>query len=1014
MKILYCILFIIAMMPVNAAFSQPFNLEGKVVRENGQPINGATVTAMQGLAKTTIETADDGSFYLSNISPNTILFITHVGFETVKTGVNDRGQITIVLKEKAGNLDEVIVQGYGTTTKRLSTGNITTISSKEIETQPVSNPLAALEGRVPGVIISQTSGVAGSSFNVEIRGRTALDQGLSKNDPLFVIDGVFFEPGNQPANQLRSAANDNFGNGGLSPLNSINPADIQSIEILKDADATAIYGSRGANGVILITTKKSKAGATKITANAYSGASTPTRTLSMLNTRQYVQTRKEGFRNDGVTPGSNPSDPGYAPDIMLWDTTRYTDFKKLLIGNTAHTTDAQLSLSGGNQLTQFLLSGGYHKETNVFSNSLSDTRASAYFSINHSSENKKLAVTFSGGYSNDKNRLIATDLTRFINLPPDLKLYNADGSLSWNEDGVSYYTVNNITNPLSVLLKNNTSVIENLYSNLLLSYKVLSSLTFKASLSYNTFKNNETSLIPSTAIDPYVSAYVTPSASFANSSINSWIIEPQLNYVKKISQGKLDILIGATLQEKSYNGIETDASLFSNDLLLNNPAAAGQVTAQASQTLYHYEAVFGRIGYNLKDKYLLNATFRRDGSSRFGPGRQFANFGAIGAGWIFSDESFFKEKLHFLSFGKLRTSYGITGNDQIGDYTFRNLWTNNGNTYQGMPTLVPAKLYNSDLAWENNKKLEAAIELGIFKNKLFLSTSYYRNRSDNQLINYPLPTQTGSQNVVANLPALVQNSGLELVVTSKNITSAKFRWTTSLNLTIPHNKLISFPGLASTSYNGLYVVGKPLSVINSYKYLGVDPSSGIYTFADLNKDGDFTPADYQVSGNLAPRFYGGLINSVSYHNFQLEFLFEFKKQTGKNYLYQFFNNFPGFISNQPEIVLNRWQKPGDIAEVQQFIGSFTNFPAIIASNVLLPNSDAVYSDASFIRLKNISLAYNIPGDILRRMKISGIKAYINAQNLLTITKYKGLDPETQNMYVLPPMKTIAAGIQLTF
>jgi hypothetical protein len=331
-----------------------------------------------------------------------------------------------------------------------------------------------------------------------------------------------------------------------------------------------------------------------------------------------------------------------------------------------------------------------------------------------------------------------------------------------------------------------------------------------------------------------------------------------------------------------------------------------------------------------------------------------------------------------------------------------------------MPTLVPAKLYNSDLAWENNKKLEAAIELGIFKNKLFLSTSYYRNRSDNQLINYPLPTQTGSQNVVANLPALVQNSGLELVVTSKNITSAKFRWTTSLNLTIPHNKLISFPGLASTSYNGLYVVGKPLSVINSYKYLGVDPSSGIYTFADLNKDGDFTPADYQVSGNLAPRFYGGLINSVSYHNFQLEFLFEFKKQTGKNYLYQFFNNFPGFISNQPEIVLNRWQKPGDIAEVQQFIGSFTNFPAIIASNVLLPNSDAVYSDASFIRLKNISLAYNIPGDILRRMKISGIKAYINAQNLLTITKYKGLDPETQNMYVLPPMKTIAAGIQLTF
>jgi TonB-linked SusC/RagA family outer membrane protein len=842
MKRLYFILFIIAMMPMSAALSQPFNLEGKVVTENGQPIMGATITEMEGVAKKIIETADDGSFYLANISPNAILFITHVGFESVKIRVNNRRQISIVLKEKAGNLDEVIVQAYGTTTRRLGTGNITKVSSKEIEIQPISNPLAALEGRVPGVTITQTSGVPGSSFNVEIRGRTALDQGLSKNDPLFVIDGVFFEPGNQPANQLRSAANDHFGNGGLSPLNSINPADIESIEILKDADATAIYGSRGANGVILITTKKGKAGTTKITANVYTATSTPTRNMKMLNTQQYVQMRKEGFKNDGVTPGSNPYDPGYAPDIMLWDTTRYTDFKKLLIGNTAHTTDAQLSLSGGNKFTQFLLSGGYHKETNVFSNSLHDIRASAYFSINHSSENKKLAVTFSGGYSNDKNRLVATDLTQFIDLPPNLRLYNADGSLSWNEDGISYYTVNNITNPLSILLKRNTSVIENLYGNLLLSYKVLSSLTFKSSLSYNTFKNHETSLIPSTAIDPYVSAYVTPSGSFANSSTNSWIIEPQLNYVKEIMQGKLEILIGGTLQEKSYNGIETNASLFSNDLLLNNPGAAGLVTAQASQTLYHYEAVFGRISYNLKDKYLVNATFRRDGSSRFGPGRQFANFGALGAGWIFSEESFFKEKLPLLSFGKLRMSYGITGNDQIGDYTFRNLWTNSGNTYQGIQTLLPAKLYNSDLGWETNKKLEVALELGIIKNKLLLSASYYRNRSDNQLINYPLPTQTGSQNVVANLPALVENSGLELVVTSKNITSSKFRWTTSLNLTIPHNKLISFPGLASTSYNGLYVVGQPLSVINSYKYLGVDPSSGIYTFDDLNKYGEFTPA----------------------------------------------------------------------------------------------------------------------------------------------------------------------------
>lgn len=1012
MKLLYLSLLLLFIAPGNT-FSQLLNLKGKVVTETGQPISDATVTATTGVVKKVTETSVDGTFQLPAISINALLQVTHIGFEPLDVAVANRTMVTLTLKEKTGALDEVIIQAYGATTKRLNTGNITKVSANEIETQPVSNPLAALEGRVPGVIISQTSGVPGTSFKVEIRGRTSLDQGLSKNDPLFVIDGVFFEPGNQPANQLRSAANDNFGQGGLSPLASINPSDIESIEVLKDADATAIYGSRGANGVILITTKKGKAGVTKINANVYAGASKPTRTLDLLNTQQYVAMRREGYKNDNVVPSPIPSNRGYAPDIMLWDTTRYTDFKKLLIGNTAHTTDAQLSLSGGNLLTQFLISGGYHRETNVFSKNLDDTRASAHFSINHSSENRKLNVVFSGGYSNDKNELISTDLTQFIYLPPNLKLYNDDGSLSWKENGAGYRQVNNILNPLSVLLKRNTSVIENLYSNLLLSYRLFSSLTFETSLSYNTFKNDEVYVIPSTAIDPSTSAFNFPSASFANSSTNSWIIEPQLNYVKNLLRGKLDVLIGGTFQEKAFKGIETKASQYSNDLLLNNPAAASMVIADNTEILYHYAAVFGRVNYNLKDRYLLNITFRRDGSSRFGPDKQFANFGAIGAGWIFSGETFFKGNLPFISFGKLRTSYGVTGNDQIGDYTFLNLWTSGDDTYQNTAALLPAKLYNPDLEWEANKKLEAAIELGFFKDKLLLSASYYSNRSSNQLINYSLPTQTGSQNVVANLPALVQNSGWEVVITSHNITSTKFNWTTSLNLTVPRNKLISFPGLASTQYRDSYVIGQPLTVVKRYKFLGVDPATGVYTFDDANKDGIFNSSDFEVSANLAPRFYGGLVNSVSYGGFQLDFLFEFKKQTGRNYLAQLYNNFPGFIFNQPDIVLSRWQQPGDMAPIQQFIGSFTNIQAIIATNVLLPASNGIYGDASYIRLKNISLAYNVPASFLKKMKMSGIKAYINAQNLVTITKYKGLDPETQNMYVLPPLRTIAAGIQIT-
>lgn len=1014
MKIFNYLLLLFLVTLSSNAFSQIVNVQGKVISATGEPLKGATITAISGNRQTVGETDTNGKFMLSGIAYNSILQITHVGYEPAQVNLEGRHEIIITLKEKAGELDEVIVQAYGTTTRRLSTGNITKITSKEIEVQPVSNPLAALEGRVPGVTITQTSGVPGSSFNVEIRGRTSLDQALSRNDPLFVIDGVFFEPGNQPSNQLRSAANDNFGQGGLSPLNSINPADIESIEILKDADATTIYGSRGANGVILITTKKGKTGATKITANIYSGISVPTNTMDMLNTQQYVAMRKEGFKNDGITPGTNPFDPGYAPDIMLWDTTKYTDFKKLLIGNTAHTTDAQLSLSGGNQLTKFLIGGGFHRETNVFSKNLNDTRASAHFSINHNSENRKLNVVFSGGYSNDKNQLVSTDLTQYINIIPNLQLYNADGSLSWEQDGVSYATVNNFINPLSVLLKKNTSVAENLYSNLQVGYKIVPSLLFKISMGYNTFKNNEVAVVPKAAIDPYTYAWITPSSSFANSSDNSWIIEPQLNYTKGISQGKLNVLFGGTLQEKRYNGDVILASKFSNDLLLNNPAAAGLVIAQGSQSLYHYEAIFGRVNYDWIDKYLLNVTFRRDGSSRFGPEKQFANFGAVGAGWIFTEEPVIKDKLSFLSFGKLRASYGITGNDQIGDYNFMDLWSNSGNTYQGIATLSPDKLYNPDFGWETNKKLEGAIELGLLKNKIFLSISYYRNRSNNQLINYPLPNQTGLQSVVMNLPALVQNSGLELVLSTKNITGKNFSWTTSVNTTIPRNKLISFPGLSLTSYKSTFVIGQPLSVIYRYRYTGVDQETGVYSFDDTNGDGALTTADYQVSGNLNPKFYGGLVNTITYHNIQFEFLFEFKKQLGKNYLYQLYNSPPGFIINQPEVVLNRWQKPGDKAEVQQFIATYSGRPAYLASNTQLNVSNGIYSDASFIRLKNVSLSYNLPDHLLHKIKMSGIKIYVNAQNLLTITNYVGLDPETQNMYVLPPMKKIVAGIQLTF
>lgn len=993
------------------AFAQTISVKGRVVNMDGQPLEGASI-AIKSDRRHATKADEKGEFQINSINGNSVITVSHIGYLTQEFNLENRASITIKLIESNKELNEVIVQAYGTTTRKLNTGNIAKVSSKEIEAQPVSNPLAALEGRVAGLNINQSSGVPGSSFNVEIRGRTALDQSLSKNEPLFVIDGVIFEPGNQPANLIKSAANNLYGGqGGLSPLNSINPGDIASIEVLKDADATAIYGSRGANGVILITTKKGQSGTSKITASLYSGSSKVTRTMDMLSTREYVQMRKDAFKNDGLNPSSDPSDAGYAPDIMLWDTTRYTDFKRLLIGNTAHTADAQISLSGGSDLTQFFIGGGYHRETNVFSSNLDDIRASTHFSITNTSKNKKFNTFFSGGYSKDRNNLISTDLTQYINMPPNVLLKTPDGKLNWEEAGVSLVTVNNLVNPLAVFLQTRSSSIENLYGNLLWSYKILPGMDFKVNLSYNTFKTDETAINPRSAIDPYTYSYITPSSSFANSFTNNWNIEPQLSYLKKIGGGEINVLMGSAWQEKRYKATVIQASEFSSDLLLNNPDAAGSLQVDINQILYHYEALFGRVNYNFRKKYLLNISFRRDGSSRFGPDKQFANFWAVGSAWIFSEETFIKNNISFLSFGKIRGSYGITGNDQIGDYKFMKLWSSY-RTYQNIASLYPTTLYNPDFKWETNKKFEAAIELGFVKDRIFLSTSYFRNRSNNQLINYPLPRLTGASNVVQNFPALVQNSGLEIVLTTKNLIGNRISWTTSLNLTVPRNKLISFPGIESTRYYGLYLIGQSLSVINRYKYLGVDPETGIYTFEDLNKDGNLNLSDYQVSGNTDPKFYGGIINTFRYKQFQLDFLFQFKKQLGQNYLSQLYFIPPGFIGNQPVIVTNRWQQPGDHTNIQKYTESYST-AATLASNVYLNQSNGVFSDASFIRLKNISVSYSLPGPVLKRYKIKGCRFFLSGQNLLTLTRYVGMDPETQNFYVLPPLKTITGGIQIT-
>ena len=810
---------------------------------------------------------------------------------------------------------------------------------------------------------------------------------------MYIIDGVPF-----PSQRLtqRSQINAN------SPFNTINPLDIESIEILKDADATAIYGSRGANGVILITTKRGKLNKTSLDVSFNSGIGKVTRTFDYLNTAEYLNMRREAFSNDGVIP-----DASNAPDLVLWDTTRYTDWKKTLIGGTAHTLNAQLTFSGGNDQTKFSFGSNYFKETTVFPTQFGNNRISASLNINHQSENKKLAFNTSTSYAIDKSNLLNQDLTMYLNLSPNLpELYDSIGKLKWSENGASY------PNPYSLLLQIYNGLTNRFTSNITVSYRLFPKLLIKTNFGYNHIDLTEYSNQPIASQDP---AFAIAGANFGKSSSKTWIAEPQIEYAAiSTEKNNLLILAGSSWQGSLNSSSITDASGYPNDNTLESTTGASVITTNIKSGEYRYSALFARVNYQRDNKYLLNMTARRDGSSRFGPNKRFANFGAVGLGWIFSKEALVNRSLPFLSFGKLRSSFGITGNDQIGAYQYLDTWSGTQYPYQGQAGYRPTRLFNPDYSWEQNSKMDIALELGFLKDKILLTSNWFASRSNNQIINFSLPDQTGFSSVLRNFPGVVQNKGWELELTSRNINNKNFQWTTNFNLTIAKNKLLEFPGIENSSYAATYIVGEPLNILQGFRFMGIDPVTGIYQFLDKNGNLTSLPSqltDFNSIGTTNPKFYGGLLNTFGFKGFDIDILFQFVKQHGLDGIYGA-SGPHGDNANQPEQILDRWKKEGDTAPYQRYTQDYAS--DVSAAAYYVSQSDAVFVDASFLRLKNLSVSYNIPSKILQKIKLVNSRLFIQSQNLFTISSYPGLDPENQSRTSLPPLRTIAFGIAVTF
>ncbi|MBE7172847.1 MAG: SusC/RagA family TonB-linked outer membrane protein [Williamsia sp.] len=961
-------------------------IKGRVLNEQGEPIAGTTITVIgKGIS---VVTDANGEFVLPETEGNSTIIVSNVGYETLEVTIANRKELLIKLTVLVGKLDEVQIIGYGTTTKRLNTGNVTTVTNQEISRQPVSNPLQALQGRVPGMFIQSNGGAPGSNLNIQVRGLNSITAG---NGPLYIINGV---PFTGTTLDLITPSSTTATIGGLSPLNNINPADIESVEILKDADATAIYGSRGANGVVLITTKKGKAGRTKVTVNAYNGIGKVAHFVEMLDINRYRQLRRMAFVNDKITPTA-----ANAPDLLVWDTTQNTDWQKALIGGKAQINEEQLTLSGGSDNTRFIVGGSYRRNGTVFPGDIGDNRGTGYLNLDHTSLNKKLHAEISVNYSVDVNNLIG-DPTPFSNLPPNYPVYTPAGKLNWRP-GVYF------NEPYSLFQQKFSNKTNVLLSNGVFRYQVAGGLNCKVSLGYTQSDLNQTQLLPSTASNPLFN--FLGSSYFGDNHVGTWIAEPQITYSKSLSIGNIDVLAGATWQQSLTQQKLIYASNYSSDALLENIASAGNYSFLTNNFIrYRYNSFFGKATYNFENKYIVNGSFRRDGSSRFGPGRQFGNFGAVGAAWIFSGENALKKYRTFLSYGKLRASYGVTGNDQIPDYQYLSTYT--GTTVYQIPGLRAARLANPDYSWETNKKLEGALELGFVKDRILFSAAYYLNRSGNQLVNYPLPTQTGFGSYVSNLNALIQNSGWEISFSSINVKGDNINWTTTFNITLPKNKLIDFPGLAGTSYGSANLVkGQSLNLAWGFHYLGVDPQTGLSKVATANGGNTISPAypdDYIHFGTLLPSYYGGFGNVVSVKDFEVSVFFQFAKKIAQTIRSAWGAGAAGTIYNQEAGVWNKiWKQAGDAVILPKPATNYYPY------SYLYTASDAgAYEDASYVKLTNLSLNYRLSGNWLNRAHIENFKVFFQAQNLFTITKYSGFDPEAAGAAVLPNLRVLTAGI----
>jgi TonB-linked SusC/RagA family outer membrane protein len=997
----------------------PITIRGIIRSDKEELLQGISII-IKGTEKGTVSN-ENGIFSLEVEDPNAILVISGVGFETQEIALKGKTTLLIILATKISPLDDVQIIGYGKTTRRLKTGSVSTIKAEDIGRQPVANAVQAMQGRVAGVAITQTAGAIGSGIEIQIRGVNTIESG---NQPLVVLDGAVMPD----INRGLGTSIGGYMPWGSTTMNNINPADIESIEVLKDADATAIYGSRGANGVVLITTKKAKLGATRFNVDISTWTNSATYLPKRLLLPAYRQMRKDAFAmgNHNPTTGVaiNPITPtvNNAPDLLVWDSTKATtDWQDFEFGNSAPAINAQVNLSGGDKRINFYTSAGYLRQRDITAGAPFQERISANLGVTHTSQNNKFQVSLNTSYVINKlNPSRGGGAAGVISgLPPNMPMYNANGTSYWPAPNISQASL--LTNPLAAEEASTTNVANSLVANLDFSYRLFKGLSFKTQFGFNKQDNNSKSITPSTSINPLNPGASVPQSSEANSTFQSLNIEPQLTYTGKISKGKIEVLAGSTFFDRKTTNYRLTFTGYTTDLLLGSWAAGSSVAAyQNGSTYYRFNSAFGRVNYNWENKYLINLTYRRDGSSRFGPKNQWADFGAVGLGWIFTKEKWLSNIVPGLSYGKLRFSYGTAGNDNIADYRWTSLYTSA--FYDGRSGLGASFLSDSSVGWETSRKLDIGIDLGFLNDRILFNVNWYRSRTTDLLLSTPVPAQTGFTSYITNTDAVVENKGWEFELNTRNLNpKSKWQWSTSFNISTLKNKLLEFPNLANSSFANRLKIGlpinnprTPLNAEWSQVYLGVNDTTGLPIFKDLDGNGIINNNDRTYIGSTMPRLFGGLGNKVSFKGFELDIFFQFSQQLATNWLFN--ANYPGQLSNPPiaDWYGNYWKSPGDKTKYPRLFSGTANTTTNLLSSIY-PLSSATLKDVFYARLKNLSLSYTLPTEWVSKAKLNRAMVYVRGQNLLTFTSEKLYkDPELTQLRSGQILKTWTAGVQLSF